>query len=341
MRTIEYTQSEVDKLENSLETIQEMILIRDFSVSRPSHVLNVYFLGKKLLSPFFNHNTLIPVERSESNYVNFNFIWELIALFHDYGYCFQNESNMRLYNPNKVYEIFNCEIIPYLRQDIEFYSKTYKPIDYSDYYGFVYQNRYNQKYCGYESNIGGSPNEICDHGVLGAIKMYETIINGDYFHKRKYNDETLMIAFYTIAQHNIYKLSGKQIKSYKGFTNPDHFKNGIYKIDGRSDYLSYLLCFIDSIEPIKKLYNSFKDDSDLRNSHEIEKLLKAFIIKTDGKGTIKIDYSLLEKCCDKFNLDSWLNGVIGMKDFMKIKIKNKKIKKEIKIKLIINDFFLK
>lgn len=341
MRTIEYTHSEVEKLENSLQTIREIVSIRNLPVSRPSHVLNVYLLGKKMFSRFFNHNTLIPVERSESNYVNFNLIWELISLFHDYGYCFQNDKNMEEYNPNKVYEKFNCEIIPYLQKDIDFYSKTYHPIDYSDYYGFVYQNRYNHKYCGYKSNVKGNPDEICDHGVLGAIKMYETIINGEYFLKRKYSDETLMIAFYTIAQHNIYKLSTRQIKSYNGFTNPNHFKNGIYKIDGRTDYLSYLLCLIDSIEPIKKLYNFFDSDLALKESHEIEKVLNAFVIKTDDKGTIIIDYSLLENCSTHFDFNSWLNGVLSMKDFLNIKVKNNQNRKEIKIKVLINAFFLK
>lgn len=223
--------------------------INQIKGNRVIHIISTFFLGvllyqkcKKINIEINGLIQKIPTDSIEPIEDRFKYIWMLICLFHDFGYAVEddcvefNDNDFRRYlknfprRPKGVPTIFSKKLL----------------------------QQYNLfRICRYGVN---------DHGVIGGIKLYsdlcelrerkEPVDHEHYWGKSLEND--FRIASWTVACHNIYFIdeSDGNTPCYRHF----RLDKLVYKYKSRTiqlknNALLFLFCLIDSIEPLKKVFD--------------------------------------------------------------------------------------
>ena len=223
---------------------------------RIKHILSCFFLGVIL---YQEHDMIqknidvfletVPSGREESSKERFLFIWMLVSLFHDFGYAVEE----------KKIDI-KCDEFDSLLEQMPIDPKGVPEL-----YDKSLLKNYNAFKCCHF---------YCyDHGIVGGIKLYSDLCKlrlekeqydiESYWGKDLEND--FSIAAWAIACHNIFYDKGdtaytscyKQLGLENLICSDDKEKYQI-KIDRHPIF--YLLCLVDSIEPIKtfKMYDALK-----------------------------------------------------------------------------------
>jgi len=221
--------------------------INTLSKSRLQHTLSCFLLGiliyesNKHLSRRINSVLeKIPIQNIEGPRERFKYLWLLISIFHDFGYAFENK-DVEL-SKNEFDELIT---------ELNSHPESI-PI--------IYSQELLKNYAKYRLCRFG----IDDHGICGGIKLYSDLCE---LRKEKENQSTIEgywgedlipsfeLAAWTVACHNIWHVKYGEnnvgsIMCYKC----QHLEELIYNIDSRiikkSPFL-FLLCLVDSIEPIK------------------------------------------------------------------------------------------
>lgn len=215
-------------------------------VNRINHIISCFLLGvilydgenffTKCVNDFLSR---IPTNRNESIWERFLYIWMLVSLFHDFGYAIESgkepleEDLFMLIRrmPNKFRGVPKL----YSKKVIEKYS--------------LYRN------CRYR---------CYDHGVVGGAKLYHDLYllrnekEKDYIKRNLYWGKDIefdfAIAAWAIVCHNVFyiKETDRYSKCYKEFGLEELiYDNHARKIKLKNHPIFFLLCLVDSIEPLK------------------------------------------------------------------------------------------
>lgn len=227
---------------------------------RIKHILSSFLLGVIVYeeSTILQENIdgflkKIPSDREESSKERFLYIWMLVSIFHDFGYAVEE----------KKVDIEIDEFDSLLEQMPDC------PKGVPELYDKSLLKSYNTFKCCHFS--------CYDHGIVGGIKLYSDLckLREEKERKNNYNDTNcywgedlendFSIAAWAIACHNIFYDKGntaytscyKQLGLENLICSNDKEKY-LIKIDRHPIF--YLLCLVDSIEPIKtfKMYDALK-----------------------------------------------------------------------------------
>lgn len=269
---------------------------------RFSHTVSLYLLGIKIAEEIGFDRFNLP--KWDSNYQrNFLHHWAAICLYHDIGYCiecnnpnFSPKDNMTI---NVLYHNLN------LKYNISDVDKT----------GII--KRY------YHYRIVSAKPKI-DHGITAAMMLYDSLMKRNYemqeiaktaimfYEKPMYgneNKDNILKYALAVAHHNMwFAYEANDIEKYNQLGMSDL----IIKSD-RSNRLSFskepllfLLCLIDSIDPIKTYESSRLEDV----LSQIELIVK----NEKSKFTITFKDSINDKIKLKAtDCEKWINISINIK----------------------------
>ena len=284
------------------------MIVRDIArycrTDRATHSISTFFLGILLLPLFKKHHIHIDVPEDKT----FLWLWFLTCLYHDMVYKFEEDKNHLptlnrfVVENNITYQILND-------RTIRFKGVTKKTV--RAYY------RYRINECG-----------CVDHGIAGGILLYNSlrqnyaevynycrgVNNNVSYDNFKWNGLHLSSSHFreyakcanAIIQHNLwFKAPGqKDFEKYVDY----HLDELIYSPSAKpyyKDWLTALLVFCDTIEPVKRFLNSTPSS-----------LLKEMILDFDDEGTyLKISFN---KSC--VNPASYIERVSEMKDWTNLTI---------------------
>ena len=195
-------------------------------------------------------------------------------------------------------------------------------LSHNDYIPHEYQNSF---LAYYQYRLGNKDNDdirSINHGISSAVKLYDILkqLHGENAHTDSnglrwgpaiFNSSVVPAVWYILA-HNIWPAveHTDRAKRYEeeGLSNlTQHFGWSFIHFDQHP--MLFLLCFIDTIEPIKllqKKYSCLSADACL-----------ASVIMTVGKNCIHIgfDPSKINACCDKFD-DYYLAAIVKGLNFL-------------------------
>ena len=292
---------------------------------RNTHTFSLYLLGIVLYSG------LKVTENSKKRnsyyktvtYHNFLFKWFLACLYHDVGYIYEKEKHY--YDSCKNLDAFLEELE--IKEENNLLEGVYKNGKEPRYY----QNKqlvYN--YYLYTLN----ERKRLDHGIAGGLLLYKNLIEMYSSIARKYDyvsadivEDGLLyspklfsqywVAADAIARHNIWmvntesKLDSKETiekrrQIYKAYQLNeliiDNDNRGYFNKD---NLIWFLLCFADSIEPVK-VYNTVKPEEVLKNIK---------INLTDNMIEFDFTHSVLES-------EPLYKKAKGLQDWLNVEIKS-------------------
>lgn len=277
-------------------SLEHIGLFDQLSMNRLQHTLSCFFLGIHFYYSIQSlQNTINSLMSSIREYSNnedaqdrFKYIWMLMCLFHDIGYGIE-EKKVKI-DKKEINKI----IKDYLSEKSG--NKQY----------YVYSKNTIKSYDQYRQMKFG----LCDHGIIGGALLYKDLCKLRA-NKELYGDdglywgEELKLDFYFAARnivgHNIYKVApNDNAEFYYRLCGLHRLINADRIIRLNKNPLLYLLCLVDTLEPVK-LFN----DTSILDNIEIE--IKA--------NTITIDASKLpdEMRCDYLGrivyLNNWLTDV--------------------------------
>ena len=181
-----------------------------------------------------------PNNLNEKKEDRFKYMWMLICIFHDLGYSIENKEY--LYHNNDV------------QKDISNFFKAKFELSFHRKYSYPKKTIKNYlEYRDYKFNV-------VDHGIAGGAFLYNSLCNlrarknevNSLFYWGEELEKDFYVASYTIACHNIFKISPntKMVPIYKFFSLESLIKDGqLFSLEKFP--LLFLLCLVDSIEPIK------------------------------------------------------------------------------------------
>ncbi|MFW6002383.1 MAG: hypothetical protein ACOCQD_03505 [archaeon] len=232
-------------------------------IQRPFHVLSVYLLGI-VLYKITNHDEHVKKEIDEivkkindSGYYSFEYFWYLTALFHDQAYYYENNISREF-----QYNIFGLNNL--------FQKSTYNP---GKKHVYVNQHpRYDKnlylKYMEFKIQEFGSS---VDHGIYGASILFERArhnlitkflesegsisnlpLNEFYFKNLQWSANHLDIfrkISFTILDHNVWRQD--DIDLVNKYDLNELYNDNYIKVNDEAHPLLFLLCLVDTIDPIK------------------------------------------------------------------------------------------
>lgn len=293
----------INNLNYGDNTVFNDIIIQEISQGRARHSAISLFLGLvlgKFKSLFGNCAAVLNEDNEDYKlfgepYINYK-LWMITAINHDYGY--HSKYILKKVSIDDLNLKFN------LFEDIEYYN--YLPlINYSNKYFKVLKNNYNQIKKYYEYSQKYHEIHCCeeknDHGILGAILLYDRVNKKHYNKFKEYeksmnyfsndfgmNDILLYkTACLTIAQHNIYKSDSLEADKLYGSELSHLYHDSGYIID-ETYTLLYLLSLVDTVECVKV----FSKDETKSKYFETLTVLKNIEVSVDEK-EILIDFSKL------------------------------------------------
>lgn len=306
------------------------------TISRPEHVLAVYYLGNTIIKKVFG-NLMIPT--NDNRYISYVDIWKYTAILHDIGYsqnC-QSIDNYAEYNANLLTTYFRGYTIDYRDRVNEHWAKAYTTEELIAYYYYrdlVYSKESEQ----YTIQLP----EIHEHGLLGAFlasKLLSNNVPAIYKTSDGFWGDLVLATTLSIAQHNIWRIDNKDLNNYKCIFNLPNVdkKKFMYKhnkLSTKLDILSFNICLIDTLEISKKLYI----DNELKDYALFETVLKEYYVdvRPNKKTTSIIIYTdgireALHNSNDIVIYHNWVNSVKSMKEFMRLDVFELKDKIIIKI----------
>lgn len=280
------------------------------TLERTKHILSCFLLGFLV----YKENSLIQQiidrflislpahNRMESSEKRFRYIWMLVCFFHDFGYAIEE----------KVESITNDEVYSLINKMPGKFKGVPKL------YGKNVLKRYDEYICCRFNKH--------DHGVIGGSKLYNDLCllrqkkekecSNLYWGIDLEND--FAVAAWSVACHNIFYIeeSNKYVSCYKKFSlDKLIYSSSSRKINLKRHPLLYLLCLVDSIEPIKTCH-----DMSILNKIRIDISLS----------NITIDLGDVVCPCKKTlytektaSMKYWLTDVEESNDILTIKLKSK------------------
>ncbi len=245
---------------------------------------------------------------------SFRTTWLLTALYHDIGYFSEYIQDKNL--------VFSDIVENYLFSDV----KEFKALDESVMFHTIEDIMNYDKYSRW-FRINKNHVEIVDHGILGGVLSYESLLKKNSRHKNKYYysdvKKIYLVPSLTIAQHNIFFSEDEESdKNYIRFGLRSLTTQEDRHISHKTPYL-YLLCLVDTIECAKR-FGSGKSSEDYL---QLKTVLKKIFITSDDNG-IKINCSNLAEWINKRKssrlkkvFDSWLNNVYKLSEWTTFNVK--------------------
>ena len=300
----------INDLNYGEKTIFNDVIEHDISYGRARHSVISLFLGLVLgkfqnlfgnCSSVLNDETIEYLQYGEF-YINYK-LWMLTAINHDYGYHSKYILNkISIDDLHLNYNLFNDEenygYLPLID-----YSSKYLKVLKNNYYQIKKYYEYSQRY--HEKNIlmGKNDEEKNDHGILGALLLYDRVNKKNYNTCKEYkkninnfsddfgyNDMLFYkTACLTIAQHNIYKSGSLEADELYGPDLKHLYHNSEYLIDSEHTLL-YLLSLVDTIECVK-VFSKSETKSKYFETLTVLKNVKLSVSKNE----IIIDFSMLYK----------------------------------------------
>ena len=285
-----------------LNSIEEINLLSD---KRCQHIVYVFLLGVGIYDKVAGIRTRIDeqIQQYVEQYgcksdVNFYFIWFLCCLFHDLGYVKEDSDEL-------------VERICFIEDQSQIEGM---PI--------VFTIEIIERYWKYRQQC----HKKNDHGIYAGTVMYRSLCDirnkqekdcwdNDKLCWEKELERIYNVASWIVMCHNIWFVQEKKKRCeseiYKKFNLHQLLLNeGEYKIKIRNHSLFFFFCFIDTIEPIKKV----KDPS-----------LLEFIDLSFSENKIIITSNLKCGCGD-----AYLNSISGLNDWL---TKTKREDNKVTIKL--------
>ena len=226
--------------------------IDNLSMDRLQHTLSCFLLGILLYERSSSITCGIcrslrkkPINNPETMDERFKYLWLLISIFHDFGYAIENkdvELSIKEFD----------EMITKLHS-----RQTIVPSIYSK---ILLRNYAKYRVCRFG---------VYDHGICGGLKLYAELCQlrenkASSSDQKHYWGEDLIphfaLAAWTVACHNIWLIkdcekNANAIRCYKCFNLDKLIYHGTSRIIKESPFL-FLLCLVDSIEPIK-IFDNF------------------------------------------------------------------------------------
>lgn len=216
---------------------------------RLTHTVSLYLLGIQIAETIGFNQFNLPIW-DDCLQRNFLHHWAAICLYHDIGYCIEEDE--KEFNPenNQTLDIISNNLG--LKYNLR--SKDTTSI----------MDRY------YRYRIA-KPKPVIDHGIIGAMMLYDSLMKRNDKMKETAKDaimmyekpmfgevnETNILKYsFNIARHNMWLVSKPEdIEKYKSsevelddlIVRPD----GSNKISFKNEPMLFLLCLVDTIDPIK------------------------------------------------------------------------------------------
>lgn len=301
------------------------------------HTVALYLLGLHLSELFDNClerkiNKLIPTSQ---NWYDFKYTWFLTCLYHDTASCIEQQPAIKfLTEHQKTLDFYlgNFDII-------------HTPFNYVPMQRGVSLTRFSESLVKNYFYFRMDQHKL-DHGILAGYiffdKLYKNYIakinnhicnnTACFIDGLKYRPEHIDHFAYiadAIICHNIWTAtSSEAIKTYKKYglepliIDSNHQSR---RLDFNNYPLQFLLCLLDSIEPVKR----FADEGE--SGVKAWDILNMISIERDGDDSIVIEWCpCLEQYKSKF--ERWKKGICDLTDWMAISLS----KGEHNVKISIN-----
>ena len=345
--------SKLSKLKSREEYISEINNILGFdsglTLSRPEHVLAVYYLGDNLLKKIFGYLLL---ETNQNCYFSFDNYWKYCAIFHDVGYSpeYQIEENRKVFNHAQMRNKYLGYVFDADKENNDRWLKSFSSEEIEAYYNYWYLcgNNYLTK----RNIVDGY--EIFEHGILGGYIFTNTFHNNkphNFHESLELWNEIVLVVSLMIAQHNIWPIPEQfwdvfapedyADKNGKPYISREKFSGKSVNFSCFIDILSYSICLIDSIDIVKKLYgkrdiNGVEQIRDFNLLSELEKVID-FDVKISGNQTIvAVNSNDIKVCLGAFRAfdvyENWINGIKGMQSFLDVDVEETNEKLYLKIR---------
>ena len=233
------------------DTLPIFEFINNLSENRLQHTLSCFLLGILLYERCSSITCGIcrsllkkPINNPETMDERFKYLWLLISIFHDFGYAIENK-----------------DVELSIKEFEEMITKLHsRPNTIPS----IYTKKLLRNYAKYRKCRFG----VDDHGICGGIKLYSELCQlredkTGTSDKEHYWGEDLIphfaLAAWTVAYHNIWLIkdcekNANTIRCYQCFNLDKLIYHGASRIIKESPFL-FLLCLVDSIEPIKIFEN--------------------------------------------------------------------------------------
>ena len=271
-------------------------------------------------------------ETRSCSWYDFRYTWFLTCLYHDTASCIESQPNNQwLTEPQKT---------------LDFHLGTsdikYTPFNYTPLRPGISLTRYSESliknYFYYRMD-----RHSLDHGILGGYLLFDKMYRNfkektkDVFWNPNYAEEIVGGLSYrpehldhfayiadAILCHNLWMASKPaDIDTYKRYgLEPliidEKHQDRKLNID---DYpLQFLLCLLDSIEPVKRF---IEEKADLEPPMSAEDVLMKFCIHSGKDNTIQIDWCERVKEQTNARFQNWLNSVLDLDTWMDVKVTRK------------------
>lgn len=253
--------------------------LKSLPLIRKQHTVSCFLLGNMIYNES-NHlkgdvdrvmENIRKCKQGETGTKRFRYMWMLISVFHDLGYKIENNNCQENKEVDKAFSS-----LPVYWKSVNDASLMFPTLALYKPYTKALVKRY-YEYRKQKWNC-------IDHGIAGGALLFKDLCelrkrkaeyyHGDYSDNGLYWGEELeqdfLFAAWTVACHNIYQISSydQNVDYYQKF-NLRNLISDNKLIDKEQLPLLYLLCLVDSIEPVK-LTNSIhlldKIDIDISNN---------------------------------------------------------------------------
>lgn len=298
--------------------------ITDF---RARHTVSAFLLGavirKELKLDIRNWIRLYSTYSSDDS---FGFFWSIICLLHDSAYNIENNSKRLLREKSSTYS----SIASFCKAE----GITYNLLEKSENYELI-QNYYN-----FRSHDNDKPR--IDHGVIGALLLYDALMTIYYGVKdqgkdasicgmkisKSFPDFCLKISN-IVALHNMWRANRENEYIYRMhhlealIPTPNHAEIIYYE----NDTLLFLLGLIDTLDPIKAFCNDERGHTLLELDYVVNKVELSFCYQADSKSfSIALENENFERFKKAaYDMCTWLGAEV-------FQVKPHKIRINIKLK---------
>ncbi len=307
------------------------------------HTVALYLLGLHLKCLFDGRikdkiHELMPVDDESDSWYDYRYTWFLTSLYHDVASCIESFPKVR----NLIAQQKTLDF--YLRE----FNIKYTPFNYTPTHSDVSLTRFSEtlvkNYFYYRMDDNSSGHK-CDHGIIGGYMLFDKLYRNfkdktrdvswkpnhreENIHGLRYRPEHLDHFAYiadAIICHNMWTANEPaRIETYREYglepliideTNQNRKLN----ID---DYpLQFLLCLLDSIEPVKR-YTGEK--ADLNDDWDAKKVLDSFSVDpSENENEIRISWCENAEKAKEFT--KWADSVNDLSKWMDVSVQPKEIK---------------
>lgn len=307
-----------DKLTLELKDI--MIELSQVNPGRLKHTVAIYFLGILLYSKCISIRKHIDLyikkkeEEVHSTNISFNYYWFLICFIHDIGYSFKHQ------NPVASFEIFGTTGSASIEKEV---VRILEKMEGCDIIPRGVVSSWNN-YLNYRKSDENNGERI-DHGILAGAYFYyalkelylqkkvnnenkEEFIDNNLFWSVKMLKNVHMPIAWIIVAHNMWYCNKncatkKDIKKYEDAGLNDLIIDKPI-VNLKKYPLYFLLCLVDSIDPVKFLNNKGENDIEsILSNTELE------INNNEVKLNFLGDFEKYNPCCQQnlASLSSWMD----------------------------------